>query len=320
MRYRQSLSITPLLFALGAAIALAGCGGGGSSSSEFGRASVTIEWPTESRLIPLAAKSIKIEMKRGTEVFVSKTIARPSSGGTATVLFDRLPVGALTAIATAFPLAGAAGTPQATGTTPLTVEAGKVASFTVTMNSTIDHLELAPTAPSVAVGATVAFTMTAKDAAGSVVLTAPSKLTWTSDKTGRATVDTNGVAKGVAPTGITPGAAIITVKDTESGKTASAPLIVTSSAVVTVSPNPTNVAIGDKKTFTAAVTGAGTATTVTWSVVEGATGGTITGAGVYTAPDVVGTYHIKAISDYDTSKSGEATVNVQSGGTSVIVK
>jgi hypothetical protein len=48
---------------------------------------------------------------------------------------------------------------------------------------------------------------------------------------------------------------------------------------------------------------------VTWSVIE-AGGGSISGAGVYTAPASAGTYHIKATSATDTSKSTTATVTV----------
>ena len=51
--------------------------------------------------------------------------------------------------------------------------------------------------------------------------------------------------------------------------------------------------------FTATVTGA-LDTVVTWSVKEGATGGSITTAGLYTAPAKAGTYHVVATSKADT--------------------
>jgi hypothetical protein len=46
---------------------------------------------------------------------------------------------------------------------------------------------------------------------------------------------------------------------------------------------------------------------VTWSVLEGAAGGTITAAGFYTAPDHLGTYHVVASSATDRSKTVTAT-------------
>jgi hypothetical protein len=61
-------------------------------------------------------------------------------------------------------------------------------------------------------------------------------------------------------------------------------------------------------TFTATVT-CTTNTNVTWSVVE-ANGGSITSSGVYTAPATAGTYHVKATSAADMTKSATATVTV----------
>jgi hypothetical protein len=49
---------------------------------------------------------------------------------------------------------------------------------------------------------------------------------------------------------------------------------------------------------------------VTWSVQEGASGGAITPAGVYTAPNGVGTYHVVATSVADGTKTATATVTV----------
>jgi len=58
---------------------------------------------------------------------------------------------------------------------------------------------------------------------------------------------------------------------------------------------------------------------VSWSVSEGATGGTITTAGAYTAPAAAGTYHVVATSVADSSATATATVTVQSGSGVVIV-
>lgn len=88
--------------------------------------------------------------------------------------------------------------------------------------------------------------------------------------------------------------------------------------VVTVSPQAVSVPVGQNQTFTATVTGTSN-TAVTWSVVGG---GTITTAGVYTAPSTVPTppqVTVTATSKANTTKSGSATVTVTSGSTGVVV-
>lgn len=50
--------------------------------------------------------------------------------------------------------------------------------------------------------------------------------------------------------------------------------------------------------------------TVTWSVVEGDSGGSITDAGVYTAPGSSGVFHVKAVSNANASLFGSSKVTV----------
>ena len=64
-------------------------------------------------------------------------------------------------------------------------------------------------------------------------------------------------------------------------------------------------------TLTATVTGT-TNTGVNWLVMEGAAGGSITPAGVYTAPSVAGTYHVVVSSIADPSKTVVIPIIVQS--------
>ena len=80
--------------------------------------------------------------------------------------------------------------------------------------------------------------------------------------------------------------------------------------VVTVSPSTAAVPTGGTQAFTAAVTGTADPG-VTWSVRE-ASGGTVSSAGLYTAPLTPGTYHVVATSRVDTTSSGTATVEVSS--------
>jgi hypothetical protein len=80
---------------------------------------------------------------------------------------------------------------------------------------------------------------------------------------------------------------------------------------VTVSPPSVTLAPRETATFSAAVTGV-TAPTVVWSVQQGATGGTITRDGVYTAPDATGAFTVLA-TESSSGVSGQAAVTVQGG-------
>ncbi len=79
---------------------------------------------------------------------------------------------------------------------------------------------------------------------------------------------------------------------------------------ITISPVLVYVPAGSLQTFTASVASGGS---VTWGVEEGASGGSITSAGIYAAPTFTGTYHVIATNTANTSESATATVNVVAG-------
>lgn len=298
---------------------LTGCGSGNApDSTNSGRATLTIQWPDRSRLIPAASNSIQVTFLRGNQNAAQQVIPRPASGNTSTVTFVNLKVGMLTLSGAAFPSTDATGVAQAAGMSPVQIVSGQTANITLTMVSTIDHLELTPSNLSVPVGQTLQVIMTAKDIAGGVVLTTPGKITWASADATRAAVDSNGMLTGVLPTGAAPGPVQITVTETESGKSASAPVTVTSSTTVSVSPMSPTLPVGDPQAFTATV-GNAPDLSVTWSLQEPG-GGSITPAGAYTAPANPGTYHVVATSNYDNSVSAVATVAVQAGDINAIIK
>ena len=86
---------------------------------------------------------------------------------------------------------------------------------------------------------------------------------------------------------------------------------------VSVSPQAVSVPAGQNQTFIATITGTSN-TAVTWSVVGG---GTITTAGMYTAPATVPAppqVTVTATSKADTTKSGVATVTVTSSSSAVV--
>jgi len=83
----------------------------------------------------------------------------------------------------------------------------------------------------------------------------------------------------------------------------------TQPVAVTVSPSTATVPAGGSKGFAAAVTGS-TNLSVTWSVQPGSSCGSISAAGVYTAPPAGATCTVVATSTADTTKSGSAVVTV----------
>ncbi len=83
----------------------------------------------------------------------------------------------------------------------------------------------------------------------------------------------------------------------------------TTGVSVSVTPTAATLPLGGVQTFTATVTGSSN-TAVTWSVLEGSTGGTITSSGTYTAPRTAGTYHVVATSSADATKKATADAGV----------
>jgi hypothetical protein len=77
---------------------------------------------------------------------------------------------------------------------------------------------------------------------------------------------------------------------------------------VTVAPATITLAQGGTQTFTATVNGLAN-TEVTWSVQE-VSGGSVSAAGLYNAPQSTGFYHVVATSLADTNFSGNATITV----------
>jgi len=130
------------------------------------------------------------------------------------------------------------------------------------------------------------------------------QVTWTVVEAGGGSISTSGVY--TAPS--TAGTYHVTATSVaDPTKNATAAVTVTP-AGISIDPASTTVLTGGSTTFTATVTGASN-TAVTWTVIE-AGGGSIASSGLYTAPSTAGTYHVKATSVADTTKSATAAVTV----------
>jgi hypothetical protein len=203
--------------------------------------------------------------------------------------------------------AGAYTAPQTAGT--YHVKATSVADPTKAAQATVTvagaSVTILPASVSLAAAGTQTFAATVTGSANTAV-------TWSVVETGGGTVTAAGVY--TAP----PTAGTYHVKATSvADPTKAAQATVTVAGVnVTILPANVSLAAGGTQTFAATVTGSAS-TAVTWSVVE-AGGGTVTAAGVYTAPQAAGTYHVMAISVADTTKAAQATVTVAAVGVAML--
>jgi hypothetical protein len=153
---------------------------------------------------------------------------------------------------------------------------------------------VSPTTASISTGATKVFTATVSGSTNQGV-------TWGASG---GTISSAGLY--TAPTAA--GTYYVTAtSQADTSKKAVAMIVVTAPATVavTVSPTTASISTGATKVFTATVSGS-TNQGVTWS----ASGGTISSAGLYTAPTAAGTYYVTATSQADSSKKAVATITV----------
>jgi len=195
-----------------------GCGGAGSPPSTApggqGQLSFTVKWPLlRTQLIPADSSSIvAVLTDANSNVLASQVLTRPA-GNSTTVSFPGLQPGQVTLTATAYPTTTGTGVPQATGSAGATIVAGQTAQVTVTMADTIVRVVITPANPSVAPNGTQQLTMTAYDAKSEIVLTSPTTTKWSSGTPATATVSSAGLL-----TAVMAGNSLITVTETESGK------------------------------------------------------------------------------------------------------
>lgn len=194
--------------------------------------------------------------------------------------------------------------PASTGT--YTVKAVPAADATLSATgsanvTTTVAVSVSPSSPTLGTGQTQAF-------AATVTGTTNSAVTWST---------TGG---SITPTGVltAPGTSgMVTVTATsvaDNSKKGTATVTVSATPQITVSVSPPSVALGAgvQKTFTATVANTSNMA-VTWSVQEGAGGGTVSAGGVYTPPAASGTYHVIATSVADATRFGVSTVSVSTG-------
>lgn len=187
----------------------------------------------------------------------------------------------------------------------------KSASASVTITQVVG-VTIAPTTAQVVEGQTKQFT-------ASVTGTTNTGVTWSVSGTGCSgsgcgTISSSGLY--TAPDSVPTQVVVTATSDADQSVSASATLSILAPVDVTVSPTSVIVALGSQETFQVSVTGS-TNKAVTWSVsgsgCSGNSCGTISSAGVYTAPASLpspATVIVKATSQAMTSSSASATVSL----------
>ncbi len=188
-------------------------------------------------------------------------------------------------------VANVAGHPEASATATVTITRGAAS------------LVLSPTQASVPEGGTLAFTATVDGSTEAVTWSVVEGASGGSiDATGRYTA---------------PRAAgtwhVVATSQADPSLTATSAITVTAIPVapvtVTITPATATVQAGSTVQFAVAPQGS-TTPVVTWAVAEGASGGSVSSSGLYTAPLTAGVYHLVVTSVADPSATATATVTV----------
>lgn len=174
-------------------------------------------------------------------------------------------------------------------------DTSKKANATVTVAYPPVTISLSPTSVQLNYGQTRTFSATVTGGNGSTAVT------WSCTA---GTITSGGLYTAPATTGTY---TVTAQAQADASKTASATVQVAAPVAVSLSPKTLTLTTGQSQTFSATVTGGFSGTSVSWSC----TGGTVNGAGTFTAPGTPGTYTVTATSVSDPSKSDSATVTVQ---------
>jgi len=303
-----------VLAVIGTLFTAIGCGGSSNNVAAGTNARITIVWPERSRLIPLAANSVRITLSNADNNYtqlVSRDTA--SNSNTSKIQFNNVVVGDYTVTATAFPGSDGSGIAQATGSTNISILQGQTTDFTVTMDSTVTQLDVSGST-TLTVNVPSSLTVSPKNSAGDLVLVDPSQLRWTAGT--NVTVQGGSTATGSTVSVIASALGNTTVAvqyiEPGSGPTRTVNLAVNDQIGVQLDPLNSTPVPGATVDYTATVVN-GTNPNVTWEVTGGATIVSSTGTTARVKmPNYPGTVTVKATSVQDTSRSNTATATVTS--------
>ncbi len=215
----------PLLLLL-----LTSCAGGGEHSTPGeGTLRLSIEWPEATRLVPVASKSIVItaSVTKGegedavTERITQKIVPRPATGNLSNVEM-KLPSTKVTIQADACPNADGTGNVQATAKKEVTIPESRTTPIEITMVTRIQRVSMTPNpdGSTLLVDAGGTYEASAESDGDILVITSPSKWTWTSSDTTVLGITSDGSK--VTVKGLKEGRVTLTATEDESHRTKSA--------------------------------------------------------------------------------------------------
>lgn len=269
-------------------VSLLACGGGGASSGNGGQSAV----PTASVSVSISPSAASITA--GTTQTLTATVT-----GSANTAVTWSSTGGTVSSTGLFTAPSTPGNVTITATSVADPTKSASATLTIVAAPTAIAVTITPASVSVGVGASQSFSALVSGTTNGAV-------TWT--VTGGS----------ITPAGLftapsTPGTVTVTATSVaDSTKKASATITVTSVAqpvAVSISPASATLTAGATQAFSAVVTGTAY-TAVTWTT----TGGSITPAGLYTAPSTAGSATITATSVADSTKKASATVTITGTG------
>jgi hypothetical protein len=285
----QRFSAASLLLAS----ALLACSGSNPPNPDSGSA-------TDSGTVSVTVSPSTVTVSVGGSQSFSATVTGTSNSSVTWSVSEGVSGGSITSDGV-YTAPSAAGTAHVVATSVANPSASATATVTITTSQVVSVV-ISPTSASVNPAGTQTFTATVSGSTNTAV-------TWSVEETGGGSVTQAGLYTAPSTTG---SYHVIATSVADATKSAAATVSVVNGPIITVTVNPASpsVTTNANQAFTATVTNTSN-TAVAWSVEESA-GGSITDGGVYTAPGLVGTYHVIATSQADTTKTGTATVTVTS--------
>ena len=295
------------------AFIIASCGGGGGSAPATNTVvRFSVNWGARSRALegPGSALSLVLRITgagvpSGDFVFTGNRDANAAAHTQNFTTTGQAKAGSHAVVATFYSEANGTGSVVGTASATMSLATDGNLSGTINTTGTIATVAVA-SGKTVAVGeAKIDLVFTARNGTGGIVAVAQGAAVW-AVVTGADKIDfVQGRARGLA-------AGTPTVTASVDGHVSPAVTVtVTANPSITVSVSPPSVTLDQGQTlqFTATVTGSANQA-VTWAIQEGAGGGTISGTGLYTAPNTSGEFTIVATSVADPTASGTASARV----------
>ena len=164
----------------------------------------------------MASQSVRVIIKQGIEPIFQQVVSRPSGSNTSTLDIPNLPAEGLSVVISAYPSNNGSGVPQATAGFRLVIAERATTEKTILLASSVTSVIVTTAQPSLTNTSTSELLATALNVDGNVVLTAPSRWTWSTDSPQILTLIPNGSTAAVQQ-GALDGTGTVIARETETG-------------------------------------------------------------------------------------------------------